>query len=116
MSNSRYHPAWRGEGHVSERKALSSYAWKEKLDASRAEEDFAADMEKNKKRNGFNRVVKLLKDAEGDKNRARGKRVPLGDVSSKDVEIRINNLQKLKEKGKSKRALKKIQKNLPELC
>lgn len=116
MSNSRFHPSWRDESHTTNTKGLSSYAWKDQIDALRAKEDFAADLEKHKKKNGFNRVMKLLKDADRDKMRARGKRVPLGDVSSKDVQIRINNLQKLQKKGESKRALKKIQNNLPELC
>lgn len=104
--------------HVSPDKVLPTYKWKDQLDSCRAEEDFAASMQKNRKQNGFNKVskplLKLLKDAEGDKMMARGKRVPLSNVSSNT--IRSKSILKLEKKGESKRILNKIQSQLPELC
>lgn len=104
----------RGKGQCSERVDLPSYRWKEQLDNSRSEEDFASSIAKGKKQNSLSKVLKLLKAAEGDKMVAQGKRVPLGDVSSNTN--RTQNMINLQRKGESRRVLNKIQSKLPELC
>ena len=93
---------------------LPTYQWKERLDRTRSEEDFAASITKSKKQNSLSRVFKLLKDAEGEKMLAKGKRVPLGDVNSNS--LRVQNMITLQKKGETRRELKKIQSKLPELC
>jgi hypothetical protein len=97
-------------------KQLSSLQWKNQVDRSRMEENHIANTQNSKKQTGLAKVskplMKLLKDAEGDKMIARGKRVPFGNVSSNTMNSSIN----LKKKGETKRQLDKIQSRLPELC
>ena len=93
-------------------KELPTMKWKEQIDSCRMQEDFMAVSNKNENvaQIGLKNVMKLLREAEGDKMMARGKRVPLGNVSSNTIS------KDLQKKGESKRILKKIQSNLPELC
>lgn len=92
-------------------KELPTMKWKEQIDSCRMQEDFAVVSNKNLAQIGLENMKKLLKEAESDKMIARGKRVPLGNVSSNTT-----GCKDLQKKGESKRILKKIQSNLPELC
>jgi hypothetical protein len=96
------------------KKELPTYKWKEQLDVTHEEEDFAAGIANHKKQNGFTKVIKLFKEAEGDKMMAKGKRTPFGNVSGNT--LRSQNMINLQKKGESRRILNKIQSKLPELC
>jgi hypothetical protein len=93
---------------------LPTYKWKEQLDVTHQEEDFAASIANHKKQNGFTKVINLLKEAEGEKMMAKGKRTPFGNVSGNT--IRTQNMINLQKKGESRRILNEIQSKLPELC
>lgn len=96
-------------------KELPTMKWKELLDSSRMQEDFTATSNKNVARIGLKNVTKLFKkEAEAGRMIAHGKRVPLGN----NVSSNINGMQEnnLKKKCESKRFLKKIQSKLPDLC
>ncbi|KAL3779924.1 hypothetical protein HJC23_005421 [Cyclotella cryptica] len=101
-----------------ERKDLQPSKCDDRVNYSPIDEDFiaAADRVKNKNQSGVTKVSKpllrLLKEAEGDKMTASGKRVPLSNVSSNTLGSIIN----LKTKGESKRFLKTVQSTLPDLC